>query len=147
MTPAVWVLNYSTQDAVPDEVDVGLYAMGFFGGVASVAAIGTGIIKALVDDDIDRKLAEIQLTQEHQYRPFIKACSRYAMSSPQINAMTIASQGGTAWKHTNGLWVYITDIHGRLVHNYSPTNPVMTYRPTEPLENASNGKFKWKVFR
>lgn len=147
VTPAVWVLNYSTQGTTPDKVDAGLFAMGFFGSVASVAAIGTGVVKAVVDDDIDRKLGEVQASEDPKYRPFIKPCYRYGMMAPQINAMTIASKGGTAWKHTNGLWVYITDIRGFLVNDHSPKRALMTYRPKNPLKKASNGGFIWDVIR
>lgn len=145
VTPAVWVLNYSTQGTTPDEIDAGLYAAGFFGVVASVGAITTGVVKAVVDDDIDTKLREIQAGEEAKYRPFIKACNRYGMNAPQINATTIASKGGTAWKHPNGLWVYITDINGHLVNNFKPKNAVMVYRPHLPLKQSRNGRFLWGV--
>jgi hypothetical protein len=144
VTPAVWVLNYSTQGSTPDEIDVGLYATGFFGSIASVAAIGTAVIKAAVDDDIDTKLREVQAGEDQRYRPFIKACYRYAMTAPQINAMTIASKGGTAWKHPNGLWVYITDIRGYLVNDFKPNKSVVTYRPKSPLVRGTNGRFLWE---
>lgn len=147
VTPAVWALNYSSQGTTPDKVDAGLFAMGFFGSLASVVGISTGIIKAVVDDDIDRKLREVQAGEEPKYSPFIKPCARYGMMAPQINATTIASKGGTAWKHTNGLWVYITDIRGYLVHDHSPKNTVMTYQPNHPLQKASSGGFIWGMVR
>jgi hypothetical protein len=34
----------------------------------------------------------------------------------QSTSSTIASKGSTAWQHTNGLWIYIMDAKGRLVH-------------------------------
>lgn len=145
VTPAVWVLNYSTQGSKPDEIDVGLYATGFFGSIASVAAIGTGIVKAVVDDDIDTRLREVQAGEEAKYSPFIKPCYRYAMTAPQINAIKIATKGGTAWKHPNGLWVYITDIRGYLVNDFKPRKAVVTYRPNIPLTRGRNGGFHWST--
>jgi hypothetical protein len=147
VTPAVWALNYTTEGAAPDGFDAGLYAMSFFGSIASVAAIGTGVMKAVVDDDIDRKLREVQAGEDPRYREFIKPCYRYGMMAPQINAATIASKGGTAWKHTNGLWVYITDVRGYLIHDHKPKKAVMTYRPKNPLKKASSGGFIWESIR
>jgi len=147
VTPAVWVLNYSTQGTTPDEIDAGLFVAGFFGTVASVGTITTGLVKAVVDDDIDTKLREVQASEYSQYRPFIKPCYRYGMMAPQINATTIASKGGTAWKHPNGLWVYITDIKGRLVDNYKPRKSVMLYQPLHPLKQGRRGFFLWGMKR
>ena len=143
VTPAVWVLNYQTKGTTPDEIDAGLYVMGFFGTLASGAAITTGLVKAAVDDDIDTKLREVQAGEDATYRKFIKPCGRYASMAPQINATTIASKGGTAWKHPNGLWVYITDIRGFLVHDFKPNKSVVIYGPNQPLKKGSNGGFYW----
>ena len=147
VTPAVWVLNYSAQGSKPDAIDVGLYATGFLGSIGSVAAISTGIIKAVVDDDVDNRLREVQNGEDPRYRVFIKSCSRYASMAPQINAMTIASKGGTAWKHTNGLWVYITDARGYLVNDYKPKSAIETFRPKHPLLKSPNGGLVWERIR
>ena len=120
--------------------------MGFFGALASVATISTGVVKAVVDDDdMDRKLREVQAGEDPKYRPFIKPCYRYAVTPPQINATTIASKGGTAWRHPNGLWVYITVIRGYLVHDHKPKRSVMTYQPKHPLQKVSRGGFIWDI--
>ncbi len=147
VAPAVWALNYASSGSKPGEVDVGLYAMGLFGSIASVAAIVTGTMKAVVDDDIDRKLREVQASEDPRYAKFIKPCYRYGMMAPQINATTIASKGGTAWKHPNGVWVYITDIRGYLVHDFKPKTAVITYQPNNPLKKGNNGGFVWGVKR
>ena len=147
VTPAVWVLNYSAQGSTPDKIDVGLYVTGFFGTLASAGTITTSLVKAVVDDDIDTKLREIQSGEEPKYRPFIKPCYRYGMSAPQINAMSIANKGGTAWKHPNGLWVYITDINGYLVNNFKPKKAVVVYRPNLPLKKNRTGGFSWGITR
>lgn len=101
----------------------------------------------MVDDDIDRKLRLVMDSEEPKYRQFIKPCYRYGLMAPQINAMTIASKGGTAWKHANGLWVYITDIRGYLIHDFRPRKAVMTYRPKNPLKKAYDGGFIWEAIR
>jgi len=147
VTPAVWVLNYSANGSTPDKVDVGLYATGFFGTLAASGAVVTGTVKAVVDDDMDTRLREIQAGEDPRYRRFIKACYRYGMMPPQINAMTIAGKGGTAWKHVNGLWVYITDARGYLVNDYKPRKAVVTYRPKLPLIKGSNGGLLWDTIR
>jgi len=147
VTPAVWALNYSTKGSTPDGIDIGLYATGFAGALASVAAIGTGILKAVIDDDIDEKLKQVMSYEDPKYRTFIKPCYRYGMSAPQINAMTIASKGGTAWLHQNGLWVYITDINNKLVMDFKPKTAVQIYQPKQPLIRDNQGLLKWKTVR
>lgn len=147
VTPAVWVLNYTAEDKTPDGLDIGLYTLGFAGAFASVAAIGTGLIKSVVDDDIDQKLREIQREEDPKYRKFIKACYRYGMHAPLINAMTIASKGGTAWQHKNGLWAYITDINDNMVMDFKPKSAVEIYQPTQPLRRNDRGLFQWHSVR
>jgi len=69
------------------------------------------------------------------------------MHAPMINATTIASKGGTAWKHPVGLWVYITDIRGYLISDFNPKSAIEIYRPKQPLKRANTGKFYWEVIR
>lgn len=147
VTPAVWVLNYSAQDSTPDKTDFALYTLGFLGTVASVAAIGTGAIKAVVDDDIDTKLRTVRAGEDPKYRKFIQPCYRYGMHAPQINATTIASKGGTAWKHPIGLWVYITDVRGYLINDFMPKSAVTVYRPKIPMKKSNSGRFFWEVVK
>jgi hypothetical protein len=144
VTPAVWVLNYADKGSIPDKLDAGLYGMGFLGSIASVAAISVGTVKAIVDDDIDTRLRDVQNTEDPKYQAFIQPCYRYAMNPPQINATTIASKGGTAWQHANGLWVYIMDAKGRLVHDFKPKKYIQIYRPKMPLTKSRSGNFLWE---
>lgn len=102
--------------------DVGIWIAGFFSAPASIA---TGFVKAIVDDDINRKLSLVQAKEPSQYASFIKACYNYGSASPSINAMTIANRGGTAWITSVGLWVYITDadvLEEMLVEVLAPTS-------------------------
>ena len=142
VTPAVWVLNYSTQGATPDKVDAGLFGFGF---ISAPASITVGLVKAVVDDDMGKKLREIQAGEDSAYSRFIKPCYSYASSAPQINATTIASRGGTAWKHQNGLWVYITDAKGRLVNDFKPRKAVVIYQPKIPMIKGINGRILWEA--
>lgn len=107
----------------------------------------TGLLKAAVDDDINRKLALVQSKEPPRAANFIKACSNFGMASPSINAMTIANKGGTAWITSVGLWVYITDARDNLVADYQPKEFVTLYRPKKPYRANSNGGFDWEVLR
>lgn len=144
VTPAVWVLNYATQGSTPDAIDVGIFGSGFISGPG---AIFTGLVKAAVDDDIDKKLREVKAGEDPRYAAFIQPCNRYASNAPQINAMTIASKGGTAWKHTNGLWVYITDARGKIINDFQPRKAVIIYRPKIPMIKGRDGRLVWDVIR
>ncbi|ARU57944.1 hypothetical protein OLMES_3924 [Oleiphilus messinensis] len=139
VTPAVWVLNYLTYDKKPDSVDLALYATGLAGGAAVPASISVGILKSMVDDDIQRKLNQVRESEPEQQRQFIKPCFYEGFSGASISAMTIASKGGTAWLNQNGLWVYITDAKGRHIVDYSPRKFVKKLSPKLPLQKTSTG--------
>jgi hypothetical protein len=145
VTPAVWALNYAVNGKTPDNVDVGLFGLGLAGGPFAVASISTGIIKAVIDDQIEVQLREVRLNEEAKYRPYIIPCSKYASSGPGINAMAIASRGGTAWQHPNGLWVYIVDASGKLVADFKPKKATKLYQPVWPLKGMGAGKFRWHM--
>lgn len=144
VTPAIWAINYSADRSKPGAVDIGLWLTGF---VSAPAGIVTGLLKAAVDDDINRKLALVQSKESFRSASFIKACSSYGMASPSINAMTIANKGGTAWITGVGLWVYITDARNNLVADYQPKEFVTLYRPVKPYREKSSGGFDWEVLR
>ncbi|GAB1260589.1 hypothetical protein [Aurantivibrio plasticivorans] len=144
ITPATWALNYASDGSKPGAVDALIYGSGF---LSTPAAIATGVLKAAVDDDLNAKLSEVKRTDNQKFRSFFKACSHFAGNSPQINAMNIASKGGTAWKHPNGLWVYITDAKGQLVSDFQPRLFTEMYQPDQPLKVGANGGFKWSVKR
>lgn len=142
VTPATWVVNYAADGSTPGVVDVGIWLSGF---VSAPASIVTGITKAFVDDDIYQKLMLVKAKEPNKYSKFIKACYNYGMASPSINAMTIASRGGTAWVTSVGLWVYITDANDRLVADYQPAEFTTMYRPRKPYRPNSTGGFNWEV--
>lgn len=142
VTPATWAVNHLADGSTPNAVDIGIWMSGFLSAPASIA---TGFIKALVDDDIGRKLALVQAKEPPKYARFIKACYNYGMASPSINAMTIANRGGTAWITSVGLWVYITDARDNLVADYQPQEFTSMYRPRKPYKERSSGGFDWEI--
>jgi len=141
VTPAIWVWDYSKDGKLPDKTEVGLFGFGVLVEGAEGPALAVEFLKAAIDDDIENKLKQVRQDEEPQYRKFIKACYNYGMSPPLINAQTIATRGGTAWRHKNGLWVYIEDIHGHPVANFKPHNAVAVFQPDMPLRTDGNGKF------
>ena len=148
VTPAVWALNYAVQGKVPDGTDIGIYLVAFTSSMAVPATIATGLLKSAVDDDIARKLRGVrQGIQNSEYRPYVIPCSYYAYSAPYFNAMTIASKGGTAWLHPNGLWVYLIDGSGKLVVDFEPKIAVKIFQANLPLEPARSGGFHWSTLR
>ncbi len=147
LTPAVWALNYSVNGKSPDKIDVGLYGFGLMGGPAVPASIATGVVKAMVDDDMEHRLKAIRASESPEYSPFIAPCYHFNTSPPQINAMTIASIGGTAWQHPNGLWVYIIDRNKRHVPNFQPRRSVQVYQPVWPLKPLGSGRFRYTIIK
>lgn len=143
ITPAVWTLNYGATGTKPDVTDAGIYASGF---VSFGASIAVGLLKAHIDDDMIQKLSEIRRTEKPIWAPHIKSCYQFSSAAPAINAQIIASMGGTAWKHPNGLWVYITDARGLMIKDFKPNVYVVIYQPKEPLVKK-NGKLVWGITR
>lgn len=144
VSPAIWVLK----GKAPDAVSFGLWGVGLIGdGLLGAAAAATGVVKSLVDNETDKELAAVRAAEPRKYAPFIKACVHYDYAGQGINAMTIASRGGTAWEHPNGLWVYITDATGKLVCDYRPAVATQIYQPLLPLRPTGDGKFRWHSIR
>lgn len=141
--PVVWVLDARANGNTPDKVDAGLWVFGLFGGIASGAAFVTGLVKAFVDDNTRQKLEEVRRSEPAARREFIHACVNRGGQGRQFNnAMKVAMQGGTAWKHPNGLWVFITDAAGRLIVDYEPQQADEILGPTLPLKEVRGG-YQW----
>lgn len=137
VTPAVWAANYAVNGNVPSSVDVSIYGAGFISAPASIAV---GVFKAVMDDDINRKVEDIKVKQDPMFRQFIYAVQNYSGLPPFIAALKIAENGGTAWRGHNNQWVYITDSNGLLLTDYEPKGAVQTIRPVYPFKEK-NGKF------
>lgn len=144
LTPAKWLMDYTSDGTIPDKVDTGLYAVGALAEGAEGPALAVEFVKAAIDDDIENKLAAVRRGEAPKYRKFIKACYYYGMSPPMINAQTIASKGGTAWRHKNGLWVYIVDRRNYLVADFQPHHATMIMQPVIPIQ-VRGGRFKWHI--
>ncbi|RDH85981.1 MAG: hypothetical protein DIZ80_00465 [endosymbiont of Galathealinum brachiosum] len=142
LTPAVWAANYSVNGKTPDKIDVSLFGTGLLGGAAGPASIITGLVKAVVDDNVEHRLKQVRSSEKPEVRMSIKPTDAFSFSAPAINAMKIASMGGTAWQHKNGLWVYITAGKNLLVPNFKPQSFVKIYRPVWPLQPMGGGKFR-----
>lgn len=143
VTPAVWAINYGADGSQPNAIDIGIYASGF---ISSVGGLAVGVVKSIVDDDMNKKLAIIQAKENPKYAPFIQSCYSFSSSAAAINAQIIASLGGTAWKDPIGLWVYITDARGMMIKDFKPKSYVMLYQP-KPSLVKKNGKFIWGMVR
>jgi hypothetical protein len=146
VTPAVWALNYQVNGAKPDAVDWGLWGLSWSTIMALPATI-VGLFKATVDDKTNSEVRQVKLLEGPKYAPFILPCATYSYNPPAINAMEIASKGGTAWRHSNGVWVYIVDAKGRLVADYRPKNYAVVYQPKLPLSKGKNGKYSIAILR
>jgi hypothetical protein len=141
--PAVWVISGER----PDEVDVGLWLTGLAGGALGVAAVATGLLKAFVDDDVEKRLALARAAEPPDQRAMIRWCGAYScLAGQHINAMSIAAAGGTAWEAASGIWVYMVDARGLLVPDYQPRVARRVYQPLLPLQRAADG-FRWHSIR
>lgn len=140
VTPAVWALNYSASGAKPGEIDLGLFALGLNSFLALPATI-VSLFKAAVDDKTNQQVAVAKIGEDPKYSRFLLPCSVYAMGAPAINALSIASKGGTAWQHPNGVWVFILDAEGKMVSDFKPNKFTMMYQPNQPLVVGASGKF------
>lgn len=137
VTPAVWALNYAAKDITPGEIDLAIYGSSFINGPAGIIM---SLLKAVIDDDIGKKVTVIREKQDPQYRNYIFPVQNYSLSAPFIAAQNIARDGGTAWKDPNGQWVFITDSRGVLVPDYEPKDAIDIMKPIYPF-SEKNGKF------
>ena len=140
--PVLWAVKGGDG---PDGLDVGLWVAGAV-PMLKYPALATSVIRAAVKDVTEQLLAEVRAAEPAHKRRHIKAAADYSgLVGAYINSMTIASKGGTAWLHKNGLWVYITDSKGRLVSDYQPSrvNTLRILQPILPLQAVSSGSFRW----
>jgi len=144
VTPAIWLYDYQKSGKTPDTIDWGIFASG---ALSAPASFITGLVKSVVDDEIETKLKHVQSLEPKLYRSHIRTCYDYAAFPSKINAMKIAEQGGTAWHHPIGIWVYILDENGAYVADYKPVNPTIVYRPDLPLKKGLNNGYRWDTYR
>lgn len=133
--PIVWAVSGEGPDA-GDAFIYGVGAVGAFAGsLLALPAMVTGFIKAAVDDHTAALVASARLDEPEAVRNGILSVAEYsfAASGGHIQAMTIASFGGVAWRHPNGVYLFMRDAAEHLVCDYVPRRFTRIYRPIIPL--------------
>jgi hypothetical protein len=148
ISPATWAYNYKTQGSTPTSVDVGFWGVSLAGGIFGPVALAGSYLKALVDDDVTRKVAAVRASEPARCRPGILALVGWG--PPSSLAGDFAATGGVAWQHPNGLWVSVVDGQKRLVPDYQPLKFQAIIRPVLPLKKAPGSKGfmttdKWRL--
>lgn len=142
--PVVWAVTGNG----PDAGDAFIYATGAAGAVAGailvVPATITGVIKAAMDDWIGGMVAEARLDEPEAVRNGIVGTDDYGFWSANnhIEAMSIASKGGVAWQHPNGVYLYIRDANGTPICDYYPRRFRRLYKPLIPLR-TNGDRVSW----
>ena len=143
--PLVWAIQGNTGDA-GDKV---LYALGLI-PLLTVPAGLVGIWKGRMDDDVIDKLAEVTADEPPELAKFIFPTATYGWTGQgPILAQKIAQDGGVAWQHPNGLWVFIKlERDGKIIHccDYVPKNAEKILGPELPLRWMGSG-FSWRSYK
>lgn len=143
--PLVWAAQGNTGDAG----DKMLYALGLIPPL-TVAAGLVGIWKGRMDDQVLDKLAQVVADEPSEYAKAIYPAATYGWTGQgSILAQKIAKDGGVAWQHPNGLWVFLKlekDGKTILPCDYRPRNAVKILGPELPLNWTGNG-FIWRSYK
>ena len=138
ISPATWVYNFKSQGSTPSSVDVGYWGLSIAGGIFAPVTLAASYIKALMDDDIQRKVLEARRSEASS--PFSKGIlALTGWGPPSSLAAQFASAGGTTWQHQNGVWVSIVDGSGKMIPNYRPSCYRAIVRPVWPLRTSPGG--------
>lgn len=142
--PVAWAV---TGDG-PDAADSFIYGAGAAGAVAgsliAIPALLTGALKALVDDSTTRLVEAARLDEPESLRGGIQSVGEFSFfaSGGHIQAMEVASRGGVAWQHPNGVYLFLRDANGLPVCDYLPRRFRRIYRPHIPLQlNGSRVRY------
>lgn len=143
--PLVWAVQGNTGDAG----DKFLYAMGLV-PLLTVPAGLVGIWKGLMDDDVLDKLAQITKGEPPELAKFIFPAATYSWKAyGPLLAKKIAADGGVAWQHPNGLWVFLKfERHGKTILScdYRPKIAKTIVGPELPLR-ITGTKFNWRYHK
>lgn len=132
ITPATWVYNAWSREALPTSVDVGYWGVGIAGGAFAPVSLALSYIKAWVDDDIESKVAQVRATEAtSRHAPGVLAVIGWG--TPSALAADYARVGATAWQHPNGVWVTAIDGRNNLIIDYKPRSYMQIRRPYHPL--------------
>lgn len=140
--PLVWAIQGNTGDAG----DKFLYAAGLVPLLTVPAGI-VGIWKGRMDDDVLDKLAQVTKDEPPELAKFIFPAATYSWTAQgPILAQKIAADGGVAWQHPNGLWVFIKfEREGKMILpvDYRPKKAKDVAGPQLPLQIIGT-KFVWR---
>lgn len=142
--PAVWAIQGNTGDAA----DKLLWLLGAIPPLGLAAGI-VSVWKGLMDDDVIQKHAEVVASEGSYLRDFIFPTATYKWGASGILPQRIAQDGGVAWQHPNGLWVFIkAEQQGKmkLICDYKPKNAVKILGPELPLLWTGAG-FAWRSYK
>jgi hypothetical protein len=138
ITPATWIYNYESQGSTPSSVDVGYWGVSLAGGILGPVSLAASYIKALIDDDVQRKVLEVRKAEAPS--PYCKGIlALTGWGPPSSLAAKFAIAGGTAWQHHNGVWVGVVDGSGKLIPNFRPRSYRAIMHPIWPLQSAAAG--------
>lgn len=138
ISPATWIYNFKSQGSTPSSVDIGYWGVSLAGGIFAPVSLAASYVKALVDDDIQRKVAEVRRSEAAS--PYCRGIlALTGWGPPSSIAGQFASAGATTWQHQNGVWVTILDGSGKMIPNFSPSCYRAIVRPVWPLRLAAGG--------
>ena len=143
--PIVWWLDYKVNEEEPSATDYMTYAIGQMGPHAKVAATVVSVLNSVLDDQKNAMLKAVRAEYPAEKRNGIKACVDYfsGLTGAAITAQVIASRGGAAWLHPNGLWVYAEDKTKTLIPRFKPLTSKKIYQVWWPLRPKGGG-FEWR---
>ena len=140
ISPATWIYNFKTQGSTPSSVDLGYWGVSLAGGLFAPVSLAASYIKALVDDDIQRKVLEARRSESSSpYSKGILALTGWG--PPSSLAGKFASAGATTWQHQNGVWVTVLDGAGKMIPNFRPKCYRAIVRPVWPLQQAQGDAY------
>ncbi len=116
------------------------------GGPITVASFLGGHLKSAIDKKNEEMLAEAKADEPKAVRHLLYAAVNYGFNGDGVNAMNIAANGGTAWEHRNGLWVYASVNGDTRQIVYHPCSWQTIYSPNLPLRPLKGG-FAWQILR
>lgn len=144
--PVVWHATGTNPNAGDITTWLGGAGVGLLGLSAAPFAMIPGITKGVVDDRVAGELEEVRGSEPSHVRAGIDWVGNYGFwaSGNGTQAAQIAMDGGTAWRHPNGLWVYLRDGNGLLVADYKPASSTTCYRPR--LSQGLDGRGRFSTY-
>jgi hypothetical protein len=102
-----------------------------------------------VDDNVVKRVAEVAADEPHYLSKTIFPTVDYHWTGfPEACAQKIAQNGGVAWQHPNGLWVYSKlEKNGKtiLTCDTKPRKAIKIIRPELPLQWNGSG-YTWRTY-